>query len=110
MRFRRLPAMLLAVLGSVTLAVPATAAPDTHFRPDVFPTLNRNLVAFYDFDHPVAGNPAQERDQGFSGTTINLINGGARMRATDGARMSMQAMQINPFVKGNDDWKAGLYG
>jgi hypothetical protein len=112
MRLRRLPAILLAVLGSFSMSVPATAAPDTHlqFRPDVFPTLNRNLVAFYDFDHPVAGNPAQERDQGQSGTAINLINGGARMRVPDGARNSLQAMQINPFVKGNDDWKAGLYG
>ena len=81
--------------------------------PDVLPSLSRDLVAHYDFEHPVPGNPAQERDQGFSGTTINLVNGGAQMRVPDGAypgsATSMQAQQVNPTVAGNDDWKAGIY-
>jgi hypothetical protein len=81
--------------------------------PDVLPSLTRNLVAHYDFEHPVTTNPAQEQDQGFSGTTINLVNGGAAMRVPDGAHRgsatSMQAQQVNPTVAGNDDWKAGIY-
>ncbi|MGH3645814.1 MAG: LamG-like jellyroll fold domain-containing protein [Micromonosporaceae bacterium] len=81
--------------------------------PEVHPSLNPNLVAYYDFEHPVPGNPAQEQDQGFSGTDLNLINGGAEMRVPDGAHRrsatSMQIQQINPTVAGNDDWKAGVY-
>ena len=73
----------------------------------------RSLVAHYDFEHPVSGNPAQEQDRGFSGTVIDLINGGAAMRVQDGAHRrsatSMQAQQVNPTVLGNDDWKAGIY-
>jgi glucose/arabinose dehydrogenase len=82
-------------------------------RPDVVPTLTPNLVAHYDFEHPVSGNPTQEEDQGFSGTSIDLVNGGAAMRVPDGAHSwspsSMQAQQVNPTIAGNDDWKAGTY-
>ncbi len=82
-------------------------------QPDVHPSLKRNLVAYYDFEHPVRGNPAQEQDQGRSGTSIDLVNGGAAMRATDGAypasRGSLQLQQVNPTAAGNDDWKAGTY-
>ena len=81
--------------------------------PDVLPSLTGSLVAHYDFEHPVSGNPAQEQDQGFSGTDINLVNGGAAMRVQDGAHLrsttSMQAQQVNPTVAGNDDSKAGIY-
>jgi hypothetical protein len=73
----------------------------------------RHLVAHYDFEHPVRGNPAQERDLGRSGTPIDLVNGGAAMRVRDGAHRrsshSLQTMQVNPTVAGNDDWKAGIY-
>jgi hypothetical protein len=79
----------------------------------VLPSLRQNLVAYYDFEHPVPGSPAQERDRGFSGTNINLVNGGASMRVRDGAypgsTYSIQTKQVNPTIAGNDDWKAGVY-
>lgn len=109
---KRLLALPLAALLGVTLAVPAVAAPAERLgRPGVFPTLSRNLVAYYDFEHPVPGRPAQEADQGRSGTDITLVNGGAGMRVPDGvgSRNSVQVKQVNPAEKGTDDWKAGLY-
>ncbi|MEV4312863.1 PQQ-dependent sugar dehydrogenase [Actinocrispum sp. NPDC049592] len=78
-------------------------------RPDVLPSLNANMVAHYDFDHPALDNAAVERDLGSSGTPIQLVNGGAAMRVPDGSRMALQTMQINPATAGNDDWKAGTY-
>lgn len=82
-------------------------------KPDVLPTLQNDLVAAYDFDHPVPGDPAKEDDQGWSGTPIDLVNGGAAMRVEDGAHpgstRSMQARQVEPAAAGNDDWKAGVY-
>lgn len=120
-RVRRLPVAGLAVLacvssiglaGTPAAAEPAPAAAGQHL-PGVFPSLARNLVAYYDFEHPVAGNPAQERDRGFSGTDITLVNGGAAARVRDGAirssRHSMRTQQVSPTVAGNDDWKAGVY-
>lgn len=82
--------------------------------PDVLPTLNRNLVAFYDFEHPFVASTGVELDQGSSGTAITLVNGGAAMRVKDGAypgsNSALQTQQVNPTVKGgNDDWKAGIY-
>jgi Concanavalin A-like lectin/glucanases superfamily len=99
-----------AFLTALLCAAPAAAqaAP-----PDVLASLDRDLVAHYDFEHPVAGNPAWEDDRGFSGTDIELVNGGAAMRVPDGAHrastQSMQAQQVNPTLAGNDDWKAGIY-
>lgn len=124
-RRRRLRAALVAALlcGPLT-AVPATAAQAggtpavaggtaTGHGSAVFPTLRKSLVAYYDFEHPVPGNPAAERDQGFSGTTIDLINGGGAMRVRDGAfpgsPHSIQTKQVSPATAGNDDWKAGVY-
>ncbi|SER18694.1 hypothetical protein SAMN05216188_108254 [Lentzea xinjiangensis] len=79
----------------------------------VLPTLSRNLVSYYDFEHPVRGNEALERDRGRSGTTLSLVNGGADMRVRDGAfpgsRHSVQLKQITPEAAGNDDWKAGVH-
>jgi hypothetical protein len=93
-------------------ALTGTAASPSS-RPDVFPGLRRNLVAYYDFEHPVRRNSARERDQGLSGTDIDLVNGGDAMRVRDGAhpgsRSSLQTRQINPTLSGNDDWKAGTY-
>jgi hypothetical protein len=124
---RKRLAILLAVLICTSLtmiprqvagaasAAPAGAAAghSASARPDVLPTLRRNLVAYYDFEHPVRGNPAQERDGGSSGTTIDLVNGGGAMRVRDGAypasRFSIQTQQLNPSVTGDDDWKAGIY-
>ena len=72
-----------------------------------------NLVARYTFDNPVEGNPAWEDDQGFSGTDIELINGGALQRVADaaypGAGRALQTQQLSPTVRGNNDWKAGVY-
>lgn len=96
---------LLAVMSSV--AVLATTTPPSW--PDVLPTLRHHLVAYYDFDHPVAADPAQEQDLGRSGTPITLVNGGAAMRVPDGSGYALQTQQINPTVAGNDDWKAGVY-
>jgi hypothetical protein len=105
---RRLLVLGVALAFGVGLAVPAQATFGT-----VLPTLSRNLVSYYDFEHPVRGNKALERDSGRSGTALSLINGGADMRVRDGAfrrsRNSLQLKQINPLSAGNDDWKAGLY-
>ncbi|WP_327590616.1 PQQ-dependent sugar dehydrogenase [Nonomuraea sp. NBC_00507] len=82
--------------------------------PDVLPSLRDDLVAAYDFEHPVAGDPAKERDQGLSGTDITLVNGGAAMRVADrayrGSTYALQTRQVEPATAGNDDWKAGIYG
>ena len=105
MRLRYAAALALALLA-------APAAAQAHDR-DVLPSLGRNMVAHYDFEHPVRWNAARERDRGRSGTTIDLVNGGAAMRVKDGAhrksRYSIQTRQVNPAVAGNDDWKAGVY-
>lgn len=112
----RLAAAGVAALASVSLAASPTAAVpagEPPFRHDVLPTLVPNLVSFYDFEHPVAENPAQERDLGQSGTNLNLINGGADMRAFDHAypssRNALDTKQVSPGVPSRDDWKAGLY-
>ncbi|MFI9560134.1 hypothetical protein [Nonomuraea endophytica] len=81
--------------------------------PTVLPSLRRNLVAHYDFEHPDPANPATEQDRGRSGTGISLVNGGADMRVRDGAhrgsRTSVQARQVSPTTASSDDWKAGVY-
>lgn len=107
----RVLALPLAALLGVTLAVPAVAVPERFERPGVFPTLSRNLIAYYDFEHPVPGRPSLEADQGRSGTDIALVNGGTEMRVPDGvgSRNSVQVKQVNPAENGTDDWKAGLY-
>lgn len=71
----------------------------------VIPSLAPNLIAFYDFEHPSPTNAAVELDQGSSGTSINLINGGAAMRVSG----SLQLQQVRPTVSSNDDWKAGRF-
>ena len=97
-----------ATAGLAALAPAAQAAP-----PEVIPSFAPNLVAYYDFEHPAPGNPAQEQDRGLSGTAIDLVNGGAAMRVPDGAfpasSASLQTMQVDPVARGNDDWKAGVY-
>jgi hypothetical protein len=116
MRKRRFAAVLACVslaLGLAQAPASASAVQTWPWRPDVLPTLTHNLVAYYDFEHPVLGNAALEQDQGFSKTDLQLVNGGAAARVRDGAhrwsRNSMQTQQVNPTVAGNDDWKAGLY-
>ncbi|MEV0821300.1 PQQ-dependent sugar dehydrogenase [Nonomuraea rubra] len=79
----------------------------------VLPSLRRDLVAAYDFEHPLPGDPAREQDQGLSGTALALVNGGAAMRVEDGAYRgsahALQTRQVEPAAAGNDDWKAGVY-
>lgn len=103
----------LFVLGVTGVLCFGLAAPAQATFGTVLPTLSRNLVSYYDFEHPVRGNNALEQDSGRSGTRLSLINGGGDMRVRDGAfrrsRNSVQLRQINPEVAGNDDWKAGLY-
>ncbi len=81
--------------------------------PDVLPAVLPDLVAYYDFAHPVPGDPARERDRGRSGTDIDLVNGGAAMRVPDraypGAGTALQTAQVSPGTAGNDDWKAGVH-
>ncbi|WP_327327206.1 LamG domain-containing protein [Streptomyces sp. NBC_01210] len=110
-RRRGLVAAALAVaLLPLTLA-PAGSAGATDTSGHVLPSLKRNLIAYYDFGHPVHGNRAWERDRGRSGTDIQLVNGGSQMRVRDRDRgRVLQTQQVSPPTKGNDDWKAGVYG
>ncbi|MFC0505552.1 LamG-like jellyroll fold domain-containing protein [Micromonospora costi] len=114
-RTRRVAAATAAVLAAGVLAgVAAPPASAGRAGPrDVHPSLRENLVAFYDFDHPVPGDVALERDQGRSGTEIELVNGGAAMRVADrayaGSGRALQTRQVEPTVAGNDDWKAGVF-
>ncbi|WP_407319759.1 PQQ-dependent sugar dehydrogenase [Isoptericola halotolerans] len=81
--------------------------------PFALPELAPHLVAHYDFDHPVAGAATWEDDQGWSGTDIELVNGGTEMRVADraypGAGEALQTQQMSPRTPSNDDWKAGVY-
>jgi hypothetical protein len=109
MLIRRGPAALVTVLLGASLSVAAPASASSGHG-GVFPPLKKNLISYYDFEHPVPGDPSREADRGLSGTTIDLINGGAAMRVRDGARRhAIQIKQVNPAAKGNDDWKAGTY-
>jgi len=96
--------------GKIWRVVDAERSPR---QADVHPSLKPNLVAYYDFEHPVADDAALEQDQGLSGTDIELINGGPSMRVAEGAYpasdTSVQLQQVNPTTAGNDDWKTGIY-
>jgi hypothetical protein len=100
---------------AATVAVLLVASPvraDSTGPQDVHPSLRDDLVAFYDFDHPVPGDPALERDQGRSGTEIELINGGAAQRVADRAYPGgRRALRTGPqgAANGTDDWKAGIW-
>lgn len=78
---------------------------------DVHPSLRSDLIAFYDFDHPMPGDPALEADQGRSGTEIELVNGGAAMRVPDRAYPGgHRVLQTRPVAgTTTDDWKAGIW-
>jgi hypothetical protein len=107
---------LTALAAGPVQAVRAADGPGAAERgaPDVLPGLLPDLVAYYDFAHPVPGDPAREQDGGSSGTAIELVNGGTAMRVPDraypGAGNALQTAQVSPAVAGNDDWKAGVYG
>lgn len=84
-------------------------SPPAVVPPDLLP----HLIVYYDFEHPLSGDPGRELDRGMSGTALHLINGGAAMRVDEGAHSSstrsLQTQQVRPDVRGNDDWKAGTY-
>jgi len=107
--------MRRALLATVAvLAVGAAAAPaqaGSAGPRDIHPSLRSSLVAFYDFDHPMPGDPALEADQGRSGTEIELINGGAAMRVRDRAYPGGGRVLETRTVPagGTDDWKAGIW-
>src|ERR1700754_1135138 len=90
--------VLAAGLVAGAAAVPASASNDG--PRDVYPSLRDDLVAYYDFDHPVKGDPALERDLGRSGTEIELVNGGDAMRVRERAFKhsgnAIQTRQVNP--------------
>jgi hypothetical protein len=100
---------MAAVLAVGGAASPVSAA--DHGPRDVHPSLRSGLVAFYDFDHPMPGDPALEADLGRSGTEIELVNGGAAMRVADraypGGRKVLQTGSIPAGT--TDDWKAGIW-
>ncbi|MFG1606909.1 LamG-like jellyroll fold domain-containing protein [Actinoplanes sp. NPDC049265] len=107
-RAGRALAVVAAVLavGDATAPVNASAAGP----PGVHPALRDDLVAYYDFDHPVPGDPALERDQGRSGTEIELINGGVAQRVADRAYPGgRKVLRTGPKNGVNDDWKAGIW-
>jgi hypothetical protein len=105
--------LALAVSAVLILAIGTPVNADDHGPRDVHPSLRPDLIAFYDFDHPMPDDPALERDQGRSSTEIELINGGAAQRVVDsaypGGRRALQTRQVDPLAAGNDDWKAGVY-
>jgi hypothetical protein len=103
---RILIGLTCVAIAAVPGVVPASASPaGAVHRPDVVPSIARNLVAYYDFEHPGQGG-AVERDRGRSGTDLWLVNGAPRVR--DGFRHALQTGQ-NSAVASNDDWKAGVY-
>jgi hypothetical protein len=102
------------VATAVVLAVGVAAAPaqaGSAGPRDIHPSLRSSLVAFYDFDHPMPGDPALEADLGRSGTEIELVNGGAAMRVKDRAYPGGgKVLQTRPVAAGTtDDWKAGIW-
>ncbi|HEY3682955.1 MAG TPA: LamG-like jellyroll fold domain-containing protein [Streptosporangiaceae bacterium] len=109
-----LTVLLLGTAAAPARAAAAPAAPHPHGAVRVLPSLWRDMVAYYDFEHPARGDRATERDSGRSGTPIGLVNGGAAMRVRDaahpGARTSIQTRQVDPAAQGDDDWKAGVWG
>ena len=106
MRRAMTTAMVAVVGAALAVPVPASAGPASG---GVFPALQRDVVAYYDFEHPAHGNPAVERDLGRSHTDIGLVNGGAAMRERDRGGHVLRTKQVNPAALGNDDWKAGVY-
>ena len=93
-----------AVAGTVAAlcAAPATA--------QMLPSIAANLQVHYDFEHADANNAGLELDQGLSGTTGWLVNGGAAMRVSDGAWAgSSTSVQAGQMQGANNDWKIGVY-
>ncbi|MFG1885881.1 hypothetical protein [Micromonospora sp. NPDC049102] len=109
----RIVAVSLLVVGVLTGVGAPPAQADRSIARDVHPELRAHVVAAYDFDHPVPGDPALERDQGRSGTEVELVNGGTAMRVPDhasrGSGNAVQTRQVDPTTTGNDDWTVGTW-
>ncbi len=106
---------LAKATGKIWKIVGTKRAPATL---EVEPSLARNMVAHYDFDHPFPQNISQTRemetDRGSSNTYIDLVNGLESMRAANGGAFpgsanALQTMQVSPDAASNDDWKAGIF-
>lgn len=80
---------------------------------DFVPQLQRDVVAHWDFEHPLGADGGREEDRGSSTTLLDLVNGGWESRVADGAhagsRTSIRTRQVDPARNGNDDWKAGVW-
>lgn len=77
---------------------------------EALPALAGNLQVHYDFEHADPGNAGLELDQGKSGTTAWLVNGGGAMRVADGAWSgSTTSVQTGQVDGANNDWKVGIY-
>lgn len=91
-----------AALAAAFCATPAAA--------QVLPGIAGNLQVHYDFEHADPNNAGWELDQGLSGTTAWLVNGGAAMRVADGAwNGSSTSVQAGQMEGANNDWKIGVY-
>ncbi|GAA1923397.1 hypothetical protein GCM10009737_26330 [Nocardioides lentus] len=85
----------------------------TPWAEDFTPALERDVVAHWDFEHPLGVDGGKEEDQGSSLTLLDLVNGGWASRVADGAhpgsRNSIRTRQVDPVRDGDDDWKAGVW-
>ncbi|AGZ41945.1 LamG-like jellyroll fold domain-containing protein [Actinoplanes friuliensis] len=108
---RRSRALVAVAAVLVTGAAAAPARAGSNGPRDIHPSLRSSVVAYYNFDHPMPGDPALEADLGRSGTEIELVNGGAAMRVQDRAYPgSRNALKTGPVAAGTtDDWKAGIW-
>ncbi|MFI0465788.1 PQQ-dependent sugar dehydrogenase [Saccharopolyspora sp. 5N102] len=101
--------LLAKANGKIWKVVGTRAAPGS----EVTEQVQRNLVAYYDFERPFAADDSRELDRGSSRTLLSLLGGGEDMRVADGAfpgsNNALQAQQVNPEVAGDDDWKAGVW-
>lgn len=101
--------LLAKANGTIWKVVDTRNAP---WPQDVEPSLRKDLVASYDFEHPFGANDSYEEDQGGSRTLIRLVNGGDRMRVEDGAYPgSNNALQLHSAAESptSTAWKAGAY-
>ncbi|MDT9592048.1 PQQ-dependent sugar dehydrogenase [Nocardioides zeae] len=87
-----------------TRVVPQTPPVDRRIADDV--------VARYDFEHPLAVDGTREEDAGPSGTLLSLVGGGKEQRQLGGAYggsiSSLRTQQVGT-TPGADDWRAGVW-
>lgn len=101
--------LLAKANGKIWKVVDTERAP---WPKEIEPSLQKHVVASYDFEHPFGANDSYEEDQGPSRTLISLVNGGDRMRVDDGAYPgSNNALQTHSAAESptGTPWKAGVY-